>query len=57
MRAQAGWLHQRTTANNIEKVPDNATAVEVVGIDFYGAVGSVYESFAQGRAGMVVGVF
>jgi hypothetical protein len=38
-------------------IPDNATVVEVVGIDFYQALGTVYEPFRQGRAAMVVGVF
>jgi len=38
-------------------IPDNATVVEVVGIDFYQALGLVYAPFRQGRAAMVVGVF
>jgi hypothetical protein len=38
-------------------IPDKATVVEVVGIDFYQVLGLVYEPFTQGRAAMVVGVF
>lgn len=45
------------TALDAERIPDNATVVEVMGIDFYQALASVYEPFTQGRAAMVVGVF
>jgi hypothetical protein len=38
-------------------IPDKATVVEVVGIDFYQALDLVYAPFSQGRAAMVVGVF
>ena len=45
------------TKLDIAKMPDNATVVEVVGIDFYQALASVYEPFRQARSAMVVGVF
>jgi hypothetical protein len=38
-------------------IPDNATVVEVVGIDFHQVFGHVYAPFRQGRAAMVVAVF
>lgn len=38
-------------------IPDKATAVEVVGIDFYQALGLVYAPFRQAKAAMVVSVF
>lgn len=38
-------------------IPDNATVVEVVGIDFYLALGGLYEPLRQGRAAMVSAVF
>lgn len=44
------------TALPAEAIPENATVLEVLGIDFYQAIGSVFEPFRQGRAAMVVGV-
>lgn len=41
-----------------ETIPDKATVVEAVGIDFYQAFNNrVYEPFQQGRAARIVGVF
>ena len=38
-------------------IPDNATVVEVVGIDFYLELAGIYEPLRQGRAAMVCSVF
>jgi len=45
------------TRLNAETIPDKATVVEVIGIDFYQAIAHVFEPFRQGRAAQVVGVF
>lgn len=42
----------------VETIPEKATVVEVVGIDFYQVLNNhVYEPFEQGRAAGVIGVF
>lgn len=38
-------------------IPDNATVVEVVGIDFYQELGKVFAPLKQGRAAKVIAVF
>lgn len=64
--SQSGYifLKQEQPANIIfettlpaESIPDNATVVEVVGIEFFQALANVFEPFEQGRTAMVVGVF
>lgn len=45
------------TKLEVEQMPENATVVEVVGIEFYQSIASVYEPFTQGKAAMVTAAF